>query len=989
METNESGSNNMEIFPMKEWHSRSRHPSASMEDLEIELCDICRKINWHAALLDCCPDLTQNDWPYRWADIPTFRQMETRQLHCSFCRLCVASRKLRPSLRKSSFADTPLQIVWYARNLRYRPPWVPLGKDKRRQKNIKRAELMGFRLFVQQQSIGSWTMHLNMQYVPLPLFQLMPAAEEVPLHRKQKCGQRVPVTQADPTLFKRWIDCCRLNHGATCNMAYSGFQKTEWSQLADHLRLQFHFRVIDVQQRKIVDAPRDCSFVALSYVWGQLQGVHRARKCDLKPIPESSDKMYLDIPNEGIPQTVQNAMQVTATLGQQFLWVDALCIIQDDPAELSATLQAMDMVYAAADVVIVASSGLDANAGLPGAFPRSRMTCQPSEKICGITTFLETQPLSEVLASSCWRTRAWTYQEEYFSTRLLVFSDNNVYFKCRMGETCEDIVTEDTHTQSYFLESGSNNAVWLRAQDRSSAEDVCNHNAISLEIMNRENLQAKDSRLPCKCHPHDLHAKHGPHIDSIRDHEGYKISIASDHHVSSSSHWKVKTRLWLEMHQNSLSKEFLASPAPSVPSTTRSDVALQGGEEPIRPRTARYRRQSTTSFSLTLNLYEPHIIARFNPSNSSSSQAVTSYVPSRDTDHAFYFTIPKDIDVDKVGPLTPQSKSLAGFKWMAPKALSTHYQERKVMLVYSRMDKREIEVTRDRHPRKKKKVDNFQVDNELVKQYAIAVREFTPRSLTKQSDILNAFKGITNHFGRLMGTDFVYGLPIAAFDASLLWRDAEDWELKFGDWTFPWRTTGSGAGTTYTHRLEDLKLHRKALRDNQSRGCVKSSIDYEDCDAFPTWSWCGWKGSVRYHDDQFNVLELKSQIIWPWKPEYIPPENTNTSMQSKVILQVEAEVAIIDLLVLERRKKPDIFWGWAVENGQRIREGLVECVLLSTGIGSYLNAHKVDPIPELFHNILIIGRDQCSETVYRRGVAQLYPEDWELFMPRREWIYLR
>jgi hypothetical protein len=63
--------------PLEEWLSRDRHRSAATsKDLEIELCDICRRIHWHPILLGCCPDDIPKNWPYRWADIPTFQQME-------------------------------------------------------------------------------------------------------------------------------------------------------------------------------------------------------------------------------------------------------------------------------------------------------------------------------------------------------------------------------------------------------------------------------------------------------------------------------------------------------------------------------------------------------------------------------------------------------------------------------------------------------------------------------------------------------------------------------------------------------------------------------------------------------------------------------------------------------------------------------------------------------------------------------------------------
>jgi hypothetical protein len=133
---------------------------------------------------------------------------------------------------------------------------------------------------------------------------------------------------------------------------------------------------------------------------------------------------------------------------------------------------------------------------------------------------------------------------------------------------------------------------------------------------------------------------------------------------------------------------------------------------------------------------------------------------------------------------------------------------------------------------------------------------------------------------------------------------------------------------------------------------------------------------------------LKGEITWPWNPEYTPPPNPLSDILKGRVLQVEAWVASIDLKILRSIKKPDIFWGWPVENGQRILDGVVECIRLSTGTERRFRQFGEDILPR-FCNIMIIGRDSSGGTVYRRGIAQLFTEDWERFGPRREWICLR
>jgi len=50
----------------------------------------------------------------------------------------------------------------------------------------------------------------------------------------------------------------------------------------------------------------------------------------------------------------------------RYLWVDALCLIQDDTEDLDRGVNAMDLIYERAWLTVVAACGHDANARLPG-----------------------------------------------------------------------------------------------------------------------------------------------------------------------------------------------------------------------------------------------------------------------------------------------------------------------------------------------------------------------------------------------------------------------------------------------------------------------------------------------------------------------------------------------------------------------------------------------------------------------------------------------
>ena len=74
----------------------------------------------------------------------------------------------------------------------------------------------------------------------------------------------------------------------------------------------------------------------------------------------------LDICNrkDPVPRTGRDAMYVVSTIGQQLLWVDRLCIIQDDPADKELQIGTMGATYNNAFFTIAATEGDHADRGL-------------------------------------------------------------------------------------------------------------------------------------------------------------------------------------------------------------------------------------------------------------------------------------------------------------------------------------------------------------------------------------------------------------------------------------------------------------------------------------------------------------------------------------------------------------------------------------------------------------------------------------------------
>jgi hypothetical protein len=122
-------------------------------------------------------------------------------------------------------------------------------------------------------------------------------------------------------------------------------------------------RVIDVTNACVAYLPAGAEFVTLSYVWGSTHDDQfRCLKSNISLVeqPVSLEKIML-------PATIRDAIMVCEKLGHQFLWVDRLCIVQDEAQDaLSKQLNQMAAIYHQAALTLVAATGDDATKGLPG-----------------------------------------------------------------------------------------------------------------------------------------------------------------------------------------------------------------------------------------------------------------------------------------------------------------------------------------------------------------------------------------------------------------------------------------------------------------------------------------------------------------------------------------------------------------------------------------------------------------------------------------------
>lgn len=193
------------------------------------------------------------------------------------------------------------------------------------------------------------------------------------------------------------------------------------------------FRVIDVARRCLVRSMPDDGFVALSYMWGPHPNLDMWTTT-LATVSELETDG--GITRSRTPQTIKDAMQICDKVGQRYLWVDRLCIIQDDDETKKQQIQSMHSIFASAKFTIVVLEGT-VDDGIPGvSCPRKRW--RKHHEINGMAFIYSLPSILHTINFSTWATRGWTYQEVVMSERVLYFSECQAFFEDTRVEYTED-----------------------------------------------------------------------------------------------------------------------------------------------------------------------------------------------------------------------------------------------------------------------------------------------------------------------------------------------------------------------------------------------------------------------------------------------------------------------------------------------------------------------------------------------------------------------
>ncbi|KAL3304552.1 HET-domain-containing protein [Colletotrichum asianum] len=132
-------------------------------------------------------------------------------------------------------------------------------------------------------------------------------------------------------------------------------------------------------------------------------------------------------------------MLIARSIGLRYIWVDALCIVQDSAEDKGYTLPVMDQIYGNAVVNICAASAARSLEGIEGSPMTPRKIARLPIATCAGLTLMATKTVESRIRHTPWNLRAWVFQERMLSKRSLIFVKDCVFFQCHQATWSEEV----------------------------------------------------------------------------------------------------------------------------------------------------------------------------------------------------------------------------------------------------------------------------------------------------------------------------------------------------------------------------------------------------------------------------------------------------------------------------------------------------------------------------------------------------------------------
>ncbi|KAF2164918.1 hypothetical protein M409DRAFT_56272 [Zasmidium cellare ATCC 36951] len=239
------------------------------------------------------------------------------------------------------------------------------------------------------------------------------------------------VVQLDPfETVTKWLEDCRARHRNNCRSLLDSSQPRPW-RLIDLGTADGNVRICDASNQD----PQDLRYVFLSFQYGNASGFVRL-------LQSNKDELYQGIRTTDLPRLWQDAITMCRAAGYRYLFIDALCIIQDSRRDISFHATELGRYVMFADTVFVATMALSDHL-----WPTN---VNEQNDICSFDTCIEDRheapfkvhvrkPLStaDAVMRDKVLSRAWRLQEVLLHRRVVLFGEDQIYWYCSNGLTSQ------------------------------------------------------------------------------------------------------------------------------------------------------------------------------------------------------------------------------------------------------------------------------------------------------------------------------------------------------------------------------------------------------------------------------------------------------------------------------------------------------------------------------------------------------------------------
>ncbi|KAH7305343.1 heterokaryon incompatibility protein-domain-containing protein [Stachybotrys elegans] len=303
-------------------------------------------------------------------------------------------------------------------------------------------------------SISTWQANFSRKPGSISLRFNVAADHGTPAHQTedvigQLFSHSLTWSASNVNAIQSWLTKCRRYH-SKCSMSFSNVRNFSSAQVPLPSRC---VEILSNGASSYSHILRNTSgqsgnYIILSHRWGQDTELCKTTRATLQCRSRECQTTTCNICRGTIPpitQLFQDAAMLTAALGIKYIWIDSLCIVQDDDDDWEREAIKMSEYYQKACLTICCTA-LASNGGLFGPisdeniskiarlpYRRQRDGLQEGYFYIQCSETALPDDYKENISKSHLLSRGWVFQEWMLSPRLLTFSGaaGGLFLQCR------------------------------------------------------------------------------------------------------------------------------------------------------------------------------------------------------------------------------------------------------------------------------------------------------------------------------------------------------------------------------------------------------------------------------------------------------------------------------------------------------------------------------------------------------------------------------